>query len=323
MSTINANPEADRALAAELVDRLNQLIEDEDIKRLIEVMIEERVSMSLGIMDHPTIQVGIVNNFFPMPQVGFLGLLNGLVGTTHDKTGNRMGYIQAHWSDEVHPRLIRFELVQKEKMDLAEFQSRATRTLLTPPLSAYEEDKMTLVSCALGLAGEVGEYIMAIADCGKGELEEELGDVAWYAAASAELLDLDLDTECEATTKNRTTTTTINGVPSMVVTTKLKHLLPLYSVDHSDTRTVAFVAGGYLSGAVGRYVEKVKKSVFHEHEISKKDLANDLVGIIRALRWCSESIDSDLSRSFALCIDKLEKRYPDGFDPEASQQRSV
>lgn len=66
-------------VADEMIRRLNVLIEqDESVRRDVGHLIESRVPCSDAVGDHPTIQVSIGAD--QKPSVGFLGLLNGLIG---------------------------------------------------------------------------------------------------------------------------------------------------------------------------------------------------------------------------------------------------
>jgi len=74
---------ADRGLADCLIVRLNILIRDPDVKKVVTRLIEKRVSAKEELLDHPTIIVHTVEQpegFAPKVEVGFLGLLNGLIG---------------------------------------------------------------------------------------------------------------------------------------------------------------------------------------------------------------------------------------------------
>lgn len=75
----------DSELAQDLALRLNKLMADPHAKKLILDLIETRVNVPLVLAGHPTIQVlelhdGIDYHY----QVGFLGLLNGIIGTQGD-----------------------------------------------------------------------------------------------------------------------------------------------------------------------------------------------------------------------------------------------
>lgn len=87
-------------LADELIERLNRLIGDADVAELVGKLIATRADAGGAIADHPTIQVCDGT-------VGFLGLLNGIVGVLpeySDRAG--WGFISAE-IDEAG-RVLRF-----------------------------------------------------------------------------------------------------------------------------------------------------------------------------------------------------------------------
>lgn len=67
----------DKELAIEIIDRLNNLIKNDDVRKLFEHAIETRTIVSDSLLSHSTIQAWKVNGDYC---VGFLGLLNGIVG---------------------------------------------------------------------------------------------------------------------------------------------------------------------------------------------------------------------------------------------------
>lgn len=69
----------DSDLADVLIDRLNKLIEDPAVREDVGRLIETRVPCSDATLKHPTIQAqeGAPDS---MGTVGFLGVLNGIVG---------------------------------------------------------------------------------------------------------------------------------------------------------------------------------------------------------------------------------------------------
>ena len=86
-------------------------------------------------------------------------------------------------------------------MNFADYQIAAARTLSRRPLAEYSkgEAEKKLAVMGLGLAGESGEVIEHIKKVvGHGHVidrelvKKELGDVLWYVAAIATLLDLPL-----------------------------------------------------------------------------------------------------------------------------------
>ena len=84
-------------MAQFIVTRLNELTQDTAIREDIQALMNQRIQPTPATMDHPSIQV--------MPDgLGFLGLLNGIVGGT-----GPADYIVAHFDDDTG-RLLRFSL---------------------------------------------------------------------------------------------------------------------------------------------------------------------------------------------------------------------
>ena len=89
----------DKTLAEELVRRLNGLIEEDDgdrhVRNFLGDLIEARVEVDPQFVeDHPTIQGNIEDD--GKGYMGFLGLLNGMVGAMEDG----WGYVAAHFDDD-------------------------------------------------------------------------------------------------------------------------------------------------------------------------------------------------------------------------------
>jgi hypothetical protein len=97
----------DRELADEIIARLNKLIEHPDIRRDVAALIEQRVTCSQVTYEHPTIQASSA-------LLGFLGLLNGLVGADPELKDTRVGwgYITACYDEAAE--LVRFELTKNK-----------------------------------------------------------------------------------------------------------------------------------------------------------------------------------------------------------------
>lgn len=83
---------ANSILAHEIINRLNDLLDDPDVRRDIGGLIEARIPCSEAVSEHPTIQSK--SGWF-----GFLGLLNGLVGTIPDGEYDGWGYIRARFDN--------------------------------------------------------------------------------------------------------------------------------------------------------------------------------------------------------------------------------
>lgn len=76
-----------------------------------------------------------------------------------------------------------------------------------------------------------------------------------------------------------------------------------------------------LAGESGEAVDLVKKHVFHEHDLDTEHLAKELGDVAWYLAVTANVIGYDLETILQMNVDKLRKRYPDGFDPDRSQNR--
>jgi NTP pyrophosphatase (non-canonical NTP hydrolase) len=69
-----------------------------------------------------------------------------------------------------------------------------------------------------------------------------------------------------------------------------------------------------LCGESGEAIDLVKKHMMHGHDFDKEKFAKELGDIAWYLAEAATAIDTDLETIFQMNIDKLKKRYPDGFD---------
>lgn len=82
----------DTELADEIIARLNNLIQHSEVRQDVSKLIETRIPCSEATQNHPTIQAG--------EGLGFLGLLNGIVGVIPDGKKEGWGYITAKFDDQ-------------------------------------------------------------------------------------------------------------------------------------------------------------------------------------------------------------------------------
>lgn len=108
MNRIDRDPVLDRDLACKLIERLNDLLENEDARIAIETLIGLIFVVPHGLAEHPTIQVWSHEDSV-IVRAGLLGILNGIVGSIQDGPRKGWGYIAAHYDEH---RLVRFELTQ-------------------------------------------------------------------------------------------------------------------------------------------------------------------------------------------------------------------
>ena len=76
-----------------------------------------------------------------------------------------------------------------------------------------------------------------------------------------------------------------------------------------------------LVGEVGEAVDLLKKFSYHGHEIDKQKLKGELGDILWYVAAIATLFELDL-QDIALCnVEKLSRRYPNGFDSQASINR--
>jgi len=76
-----------------------------------------------------------------------------------------------------------------------------------------------------------------------------------------------------------------------------------------------------LCGEAGEAIDIVKKWLAQGHELDKQKLAKELGDIAWYLAETATALDLSLEEILAANIEKLKKRYPEGFSPERSIHR--
>lgn len=76
-----------------------------------------------------------------------------------------------------------------------------------------------------------------------------------------------------------------------------------------------------LCGESGECIDLVKKCVFQGHALEHIKLAKELGDVAWYLAVAAYAIGYDLDTIMTMNIDKLKKRYPDGFSYERSANR--
>ena len=77
-----------------------------------------------------------------------------------------------------------------------------------------------------------------------------------------------------------------------------------------------------LCGESGEAIDIVKKWLAQGHELNRDALAKELGDIAWYLAETATALDLNLEDVLEANIEKLRKRYPDGFDSERSIHRS-
>jgi NTP pyrophosphatase (non-canonical NTP hydrolase) len=76
-----------------------------------------------------------------------------------------------------------------------------------------------------------------------------------------------------------------------------------------------------LSGEAGEVTDYLKKVVFHGHSMDTEKLKDELGDVLWYLSNLADVMGIDLDEVASRNIDKLKKRYPDGFSEEKSRSR--
>lgn len=78
-----------------------------------------------------------------------------------------------------------------------------------------------------------------------------------------------------------------------------------------------------LNGEAGEAIDLLKKVYFQGHELDKEHLAKELGDIAWYLAVSADAIGYDLETIFEMNIEKLKKRYPNGFEESKSVHRRL
>lgn len=78
-----------------------------------------------------------------------------------------------------------------------------------------------------------------------------------------------------------------------------------------------------LCGESGEAIDLLKKHLCHGHDLDKDKLILELGDIAWYLAVAAYALDISLEEVLKLNIEKLKKRYPDGFSKENSINRKI
>lgn len=76
-----------------------------------------------------------------------------------------------------------------------------------------------------------------------------------------------------------------------------------------------------LCGESGECADLLKKSLFQGHEFDKAHMAKELGDVAWYLAISAYALGYELEDILQMNVDKLKKRYPDGFEAERSLHR--
>ena len=92
--------------------------------------------------------------------------------------------------------------------------------------------------------------------------------------------------------------------------------------NHGDfEKTLMYTALG-LNGEAGEVAEYIKKALFHGHDLDRAALEKELGDVLWYLAVMARTLDLSLADIAQHNIEKLARRYPDGFSQERSRNRN-
>jgi len=185
-------------------------------------------------------------------------------------------------------------------MKLNEYQALSSRTsplkdhlLEDTVLSEPSQAAWRLANAAIGISSEASELMSLVLedwrtkDICLGDLViKELGDICWYAAEVGSALFVQL---------------------------------PEPSVQEKELLKVTLFIK--INTCAGNISELLKKFLFHGKTLDREVLKSHLSDLLGFIDLLAKFYDKDLAFVLATNVDKLRRRYSEGFSAEASEKR--
>ena len=76
-----------------------------------------------------------------------------------------------------------------------------------------------------------------------------------------------------------------------------------------------------LNGEAGECIDLMKKAMFQGHKLDKEKLLDELGDILWYVAITCEGLETTVDEAMTHNVEKLMKRYPDGFSAERSVHR--
>lgn len=89
----------------------------------------------------------------------------------------------------------------------------------------------------------------------------------------------------------------------------------------NTTKEALVNVGLGLTGEAGEVADLIKKNLCHGHDLDKEKLHKELGDVLWYLAYAAETLGTSLEEIAKMNIDKLKKRYPEGFSTDASVNR--
>ena len=94
---------------------------------------------------------------------------------------------------------------------------------------------------------------------------------------------------------------------------------PQHEISDKEIMIVWFATG--LAGESGEVVDHIKKGIFHQHGIERDKIKKELGDVLWYVAGLCTKLGMSMEEVMIDNIQKLELRYPDGFNSEDSKSR--
>lgn len=88
-----------------------------------------------------------------------------------------------------------------------------------------------------------------------------------------------------------------------------------------DAKTMLLNSALGIGGESGEVIDLIKKNAFHGHELDIDKIKGEMGDVCWYLAELATALNFDFEDVFTQNIEKLSKRYPEGFDKERSIRR--
>jgi len=78
-----------------------------------------------------------------------------------------------------------------------------------------------------------------------------------------------------------------------------------------------------ISGEAGEITDEIKKIIYHGHDLDAEKIKGELGDLLHYVAGVATLLEIELNDVGAYNINKLKKRYPEGFSEEASRNRVI
>lgn len=92
--------------------------------------------------------------------------------------------------------------------------------------------------------------------------------------------------------------------------------------DLQDRRELFTLTALGLAGEAGEVVDSLKKVLYHGHELDVTALRKEVGDLLWYLVLLCDTAGFTLDEAMQANVEKLRQRYPHGFDPQRSQNRT-